>query len=62
MVLGSPGAAAVLLVPPERWQACWARSLLPSLGERIEEQFQVKSSFFSFVVDVEAVALEPFQK
>lgn len=60
--LGSPGAAAVLLVPPEHWEACWARSLLPSLGERIEKQFQVKSSFFSFVVDVEAVALEPFSE
>lgn len=64
LVLGSPGAAAVLLVPPDRWETCWARSLLPSLGERIEKQFQVKSSFFffSFVVDVEAAPLEPFSE
>lgn len=62
LVLGSPGAAAVLLVPPERWETCWARSLLPSLGERIEKQFLVKSSFFYFVVDVEAVPSEPFSE
>lgn len=52
----------MLLVPPERWETRWARSLLPSLGERIEEQFQVKSRFFSFVVDVEAAPLEPFSE
>lgn len=46
LVLGSPGAAAVLLLPPERWETCWAWSLLPSLGERIEKQFQAKSRFF----------------
>lgn len=62
LVLGSLGAAAVLLVPPERWRLAGLGHCCPLLERTSRNSSRPSPVFFSFLVDVEAVPLEPFSE